>query len=159
MKFSVTLLLTLALLAFSCSREGWSQERFVEQATVLVTGDPICVGRNPWLRQPDGRTPMALNKGWKDLKMAPVVPLQSGAKVEFYVTIYSDHRGRVTGKPGIKVAGKRITINITERYTGGPKTPVFEPSLWFERVTAESLAKGVYEVFLHGTMAGKVSIP
>jgi hypothetical protein len=147
------------LLVLSCVQMVWSQGGFVERASVFVTADSLCIGKSPWLKPADRNSSPALNKGWAALTAASTTHLASGAKIECYISAYGDHRGRETGKPTTKVEGKRIVISISEQFKGGPKTPVYEPSLWCERVTLANLGKGVYEVYLHSTLAGRISIP
>jgi len=137
---------------------SWSQGGYVEHASVLVTGKSILMGKSPWEKPPSYKVQGIPCKGWTNMAPSSVIPVPPDGKAEFYVYIFSDHRGRITGRPEVKVTGKKITIIITEKYAGGPYPPVFETSLWSERIRVENLAKGIYEVYLHSSLVGKIFV-
>jgi hypothetical protein len=149
----------LLLAVISLSLQGWCLGGFVEYSSILVTGDSRCLGQNPWQTPPAHNIQGVPAKGWLQLSPPSTVRLSTGTKAEFYVFIYNDHSGRTTGRPEVTVAGKKITISISEKFSSEPKAPVYVPSLWSERVTVENLSKGTYQVFLHKTLAGKIAIP
>jgi hypothetical protein len=157
MRVFTVIFVTSVVLMLSFIPTVWSQGRFVEGASVLVTANPGCIGASPWQRNGEPPAPVKLNRGWMALSAVSVAHLSSGEKIELFIYIYSDRRGRMTGKPAAKVEGKRIVINISEEFRG-PGTPVYEPSLWSERVTVEKLEPGMYQVYLHGPPAGKIMI-
>jgi len=158
MRLSIAVFITLSILALFCSHARGGQEGFVERAEVLVTGDPLHVGNEPWITPPDSRLPGVHGRGWNLMKASTTVALRHMTKVEFYIFLYGDHRGRTTGKPEVRVTGNRIIINIPERYDGKPKTPVYIPSLWSERAIVMNLKRGNYEVNLHNRTVGELSI-
>jgi len=154
---SAFLLLVCGFLFFTCL-PSWCQGGYVEHAGVLVTGKPMLMGREPWEKRPSYREQGVPCKGWTAMTPSSIIPISPDGKAEFYVYIFSDHRGRSTGRPEVKVTGKKITIIISQQFGGGPYPPVFDASLWSERVTVDNLAKGIYEVYLHSTRVGKISV-
>jgi hypothetical protein len=176
MKISTIAAIAVLILSFTCAQNAWSQASiqrsgpgwtdagFIERASVFVTGNPLCLGKNPWINQPDVYTEkpldhITLEKGWNRLSVDSAASLPSGTKIAIVIASCGDDRWTSYGAPETKVTAGRIVINISMQRDDSPHIKNYMPSLRQQRITLEKLAKGVYEVYLHSTLAGRISIP